>query len=273
MKAVLTSRPPRVESAGAALRALAGPCRQLADAALSVLWAPRCAACDRLLDRPTGGAVCGDCWAGIEHITPPACERCGAALASWRALSCRVALCGRCRRRPSVVSRARAAGLYEGTLRDIIHAFKYQGRRSLGAGLASVMRAAGTSVLGDADCVVPVPLHRSRMRRRGFNQSADLAARLGLPVVDALKRVAPTPSQTGLAAAQRRRNVRGAFVPAGAPRAWWKRPPGVDNRIVVLVDDVATTGATLDACARVLLACGAREVRALTAARAEVRRS
>jgi ComF family protein len=122
------------------------------------------------------------------------------------------------------------------------------------------MRQRGADVLAGAACAIPVPLHRSRRRQRGFNQAADLARYVGLPVVNALRRARATPTQTGLPAAQRHRNVRDAFsaTPAAA------RLPGA---IVVLVDDVSTTGATLDACARVLKEAGVSEVRALTAAR------
>jgi ComF family protein len=151
-------------------------------------------------------------------------------------------------------------GDYDGTLRAILQAFKYQGRRSLAVPIAALMRARGGDVLEGAACVVPVPLHSSRRRHRGFNQALDLARRLGLPVVHALRRVRATPTQTSLPAAQRHRNVRDAFALA-------RDGTRVDGTIVVLVDDVSTTGATLDACARVLKDAGAREVRALTAAR------
>ena len=147
---------------------------------------------------------------------------------------------------------------YEGALRDVIHAFKYEGRRSLAAPLAKVMRDAGQPVLQGCDCVVPVPLHPWRRLGRGFNQARDLARCLDRPVVDALWRVRSTPSQMGLHAGARRINLRGAFVVS--PLAT------IDNRVVTLVDDVRTTGATLDECAKVLLRGGAREVRALTVA-------
>ena len=107
--------------------------------------------------------------------------------------------------------------------------------------------------------MVPVPLHRTRQRTRGFNQAAEIARRLPLPVAHALERVRATRSQTDLPAAQRHANVRGAFVLTARV--------DVRGAIVVLVDDVSTTGATLEACARVLTAAGAREVRALTVAR------
>jgi ComF family protein len=119
------------------------------------------------------------------------------------------------------------------------------------------MRGAGRQVLADCDCVVPVPLHPWRRVRRGFNQARDLAERLDRPVVDALWRVRATPSQMSLGAATRHTNVRGAFVVS---------PFHPVARCMVLVDDVRTTGATLDECAKVLRRAGAREVRALTVA-------
>jgi ComF family protein len=123
------------------------------------------------------------------------------------------------------------------------------------------MRERGADVLDGAVCVVPVPLHRSKHRQRGFNQAADLAIHLGLPVAHALQRTRRTQTQTALPAAQRHRNVRDAFALTNAALS-------LAGRAVVVVDDVATTGATLEACARTLKAGGVGEVRALTAARA-----
>ena len=160
---------------------------------------------------------------------------------------------------------ARSAGLYEGSLREIVHAFKYQGRRGLATPLSEMMRTAGATMLTDADLLVPVPLHVWRRIRRGFNQADDLARRLDVPVLHALMRARPTVPQTGLTAAARRRNVRHAFTMSLVKRGARQR---LEGRIVVLVDDVRTTGATLDACASVLKGAGAAEVRALTVARA-----
>lgn len=237
------------------------------DGVLAVVLAPACAVCGAMLDRPTGGPVCEACWGSVHLVTPPTCDRCGDPLPSWRAASCARGLCPRCRRRPSAVDRGAAAGVYDGALREIIHAFKYGQRRRLGAPLARLMRAAGAPVLDGADCVVPVPLHWRRRLRRGFNQAARLAEGLGLPVVEALVRTRPTASQTELPAALRHRNVRGAFRLARRSLLG-RRPVDLQGLTVVLVDDVVTTGATIEACARVLKAAGAREVRALTAARA-----
>jgi ComF family protein len=217
--------------------------------------------------------VCPACWAAIRPLLPPLCVTCGDPLPSWRVISLAMSLCARCRRRsfrlkpePTGVDRSRCGGAYEGALRDIIHAFKYDGRRSLAVPLAGIMRSAGAELLQDADVIVPVPLHAVRRLRRGFNQASDLARRLDHPVVNALWRTRATSPQTGLTAAARRRNVRRAFrLSPVMPR---QNRLLINERIVVLIDDVSTTGATLDACARVLKEAGAREVRALTAARA-----
>jgi ComF family protein len=194
----------------------------------------------------------------VRPITPPVCSGCGEPLASWRTISRGLARCGRCRRLPPVIDRMRSAAYYEGPLREIVHALKYGGRPSLARPLAALMGAGGAGILEGADAVVPVPLDPARLRRRGFNQARLLAEGLGPPVLDALARTRPTPPQTGLPAARRHANVRDAFAVC--------RP--VAGLTLVLIDDVATTGATLHACARALRAAGAREIRALTAARA-----
>jgi len=234
--------------------------RRTLDGILSVVLAPSCAVCDCPLDHPTAGPVCAGCWRSILPLTPPLCDRCGDPLPSWRIMSLPLARCPRCRRAPRLVDRARAIGAYEGALRAIVHALKYEGRRSLAAPLAARMRERGGDMLEGACCAIPVPLHPARRRERGFNQAADLCRHLRVPIVAALRRVRATATQTGLPAAQRHRNVRNAFEITRAGQS-------LADRVVVLVDDVSTTGATLEACARVLKAHGIREVRALTAAR------
>ena len=234
--------------------------RGLADGLIAVLLAPVCAACDHPLDRPTLGPVCQRCWDAIVPITPPICETCGDPLPSWRAISLADRSCPRCRRGGSRITRARAIGEYAGSLRSLVHALKYDGRRSLAKPLASRLAIHGADVLGGADCVVPVPLHPSRLRARGFNQATEIARHLPLPMQPVLKRVRATPSQTEMPAAKRHANVKDAFR--------LRRRFDVESLVVVLVDDVSTTGATLNACAGVLLDAGANEVRALTIARA-----
>jgi ComF family protein len=184
---------------------------------------------------------------------------CGDPLTSWRTTGLESNRCPRCRNREHLVSRGRAIGEYDVALRAIVHALKYDGRRSLARPLARLLTEHGAAALSGADIAVPVPLHRSRKRARGFNQASEICRHLPIPTVEALKRIRATVSQTDLPAAERHANVRNAFA--------LRRRVNVTGRIVVVVDDVSTTGATLDACARVLLDAGAREVRGLTAAR------
>jgi ComF family protein len=239
------------------------------DAVLAVTLAPACAACQRPLDSPLAGAVCEPCWDAVHPLTGPACTTCGVPWTISRGASPERP-CAACRRRPSAVDWGRVAADYSGALRDIVHAFKYEGRRSLAVPLGRLLANAGASVLAGAECVVPVPLHTVKRLRRGFNQAADLATALGPPVVPALWRVRNTRAQVGLPAATRRRNVRDAFVPSPWQRSRrWER--AVTDRVVVLVDDVRTTGATLHECARVLKQMGAREVRSLALAQAPVK--
>jgi competence protein ComFC len=126
-----------------------------------------------------------------------------------------------------------------------------------------MMRERCSDVLEGAHAAVPVPLHPSRRRQRGFNQADDLARHLDLMVVPALRRIRATATQADLPAARRHKNVRDAFAPTGHAAAFIAS----GGAVVVLVDDVSTTGATLESCARALKACGVIEVRAVTAAR------
>jgi ComF family protein len=160
----------------------------------------------------------------------------------------------------SSISIARAIGPYDGPLRSIVHALKYGRRPSIARPLAERMRRHASDIFCGVHVAVPVPLHRRRHHARGFNQAEELARHLGVPCERALRRVRHTPSQTDLPAGRRHANVRNAFALA--------RNANVDGLCVLLVDDVCTTGATLEACARALRTGGAKEVRALTAARA-----
>lgn len=242
-----------------------------ANVIVRVLLAPACAACGEVLTEPLAGPVCARCWRAVPKLSPPGCVRCGDSLREFRGDG---PLCARCRRQPARLSLARSAGRYDGTLRQIVHAFKYQGRRALATPLGGLLREAGRDLLSGADAVIPVPLHPFRAIQRGFNQSDDLARELDLPVWRVLRRVRHGPPQASLPAARRNANVRTAFRLAWR---WRLAPPGhaplrLRNRVVVLIDDVMTTGATLEACARPLLEAGVRSVRALTVARAAAER-
>jgi ComF family protein len=237
-----------------------------ANALVKTFLAPSCAACRTELDQPLASPVCERCWLQVAAVSPPWCSRCGDDLPAWMTGD---DICARCQRHLPSFDIARSAGRYEGPLREIVHVFKYNQRRLLAEPLGRMMRFAGADVLHQADAVIPVPLHPLRSLRRGFNQADDLARQLGLPVWRALRRRRHGPPQASLPAANRHGNLHSAFALsyAFAIRERWGRSPLTD-RIVVLVDDVMTTGATLDACGLVLKAAGVRSVRALTAARA-----
>ncbi|MEQ1870318.1 MAG: ComF family protein [Vicinamibacterales bacterium] len=232
--------------------------RLLVDAALSVLFSPECAACAAPLAQPTRGAVCEHCWMSVVPVTPPFCDCCGDALRDAPMASAR---CPRCRQHPPAIERARSLGLYDGALRQIVHALKYGGRRSVAGPIGRRLRQGHADLLELADIAVPVPLHPSKQRERGFNQAEDLARAIGLPVTRALRRLRRTARQTDLNAEERLENVRDAF-------AVTRHAARVRGRSVVLVDDVTTTGATLNACAAALLEADVTVVYALTAARA-----
>jgi ComF family protein len=207
---------------------------------LSVLLAPACAGCNAMLATPLDGCVCRNCWAAIAPVAALRFED-GAAITTLTAV-----------------------GAYDGTLREIIHALKYQKRRSIAPHLARLMRLGAADVLSDAHCVIPVPLHWRRRYTRGFNQAREIARHLGLPLADVLQRRHATTAQVRLSAGERHANMRGAFR---LRRPLLRATPNLAGLTVVLLDDVVTTGATLEACAQVLKGAGAVEVRGLTAAR------
>lgn len=202
---------------------------------LDLLFPPRCAGCGHWDAR-----LCQACLARLEPILPPFCQRCGEPRRA-------PGVCGACRVRPPAFDRAWTAYRYAEPLRTAIHRFKYGGERGF-AGLLGQLLADAVHTAGlDCDLIVPVPLHRTRQRRRGYNQSALLAQAVAMStgrlVAEGLVRLRPTPPQVGRSLEERRRNVAGAFA--------WSGPP-IAGRRVLLIDDVCTTGATLDACAQAL---------------------
>jgi len=237
----------------------AAAARLFMDPVLAVVFPSFCPVCARVLDHPTRGPLCDACWEALPRHQGALC-RCGLPLPPT------LTLCGRCRRDRQPFAGGASLGPYEGGLREAIHALKYRGRRRVAARLAAVLleEPRARAVLAQAEVLVPVPLHPRRRRERGFNQAELLAGAVGrqclLPVAaTALVRRKDTVPQAGLSAAGRRLNVAGAF---GV-----RRRARIAGRVVVLVDDVFTTGATALACARALREAGAREVRLLAIAR------
>lgn len=250
-----------VDSGHQRLARLTAPFRAAARLALGFALPPLCPACREPLAE-TGG-LCPGCWAKLAFIAPPYCERLGIpfvydpgpGILSMQAIAA-----------PPAYRRARAAVRYDDVARALVHAFKYGDRLDLAAMLGRWMTRAGAPLLADADALVPVPLHWRRLWARRFNQSAALATVVGrasgLPVAHAaLRRVKPTPQQVGLTAAERAANVQGAFRVPPDGRA------EVAGRRLILVDDVLTSGATVDACARALLRAKAAQVDVLVFAR------
>ena len=235
------------------------------DALFRAFFPDSCRLCERELMRITAVPVCGPCLEGIESgRSVSGCLRCGHPFADGEKALDR---CGACRMDPPSFDRARSFGTYDGDLRRLIHLMKYDGMRPLAKRLGRLM-AATAEEFEAVDYLVPVPLYRRRRWSRGFNQAGLLAAAMSratdIPARGRLlRRTRSTESQAGLSNHQRRANVTGAF---SAPN-----PREVRGRRILLVDDVMTTGATLEACAKALKRAGARYVGAVTSARAKRR--
>jgi ComF family protein len=206
--------------------------------------------------------LCAACWAEVSFIRLPLCDVLGIPLpfdTGGRTISAAAAA------RQPAYERARAVAHYSGAMRTLVHQFKYADRHDACALFGRWLAETGQELVAGADLIVPVPLARLRLLSRRFNQAAILAQELsrqtGLPVApQALERTRATPSQVGLTHDQRRRNVAGAFRVPDRQRG------AVSGRRVLLVDDVITTGATAEACARALKRAGAARVDVLALA-------
>lgn len=230
---------------------------------MDIAFPPACLACRRATE--AAGSLCAECWASVRFIERPYCARLGTPFPVD--LGMEGLLSPEAVADPPVYDRARAVARFEdGPVRVLVHRLKYYDRLEIAEPLGAWMARVGGDILLDGDLLVPVPLHKSRLRARMFNQSNILAdvvsRRCGIPVDPlALERVKNTAFQVGLSRSQRAINLQGAFhVPdAMAPR--------VAGRAIVLVDDVLTSGATVNAAARALLRAGARRVDVLVFAR------
>src|SRR5919112_288458 len=218
-------------------------------ALVDMFYPERCVGCERR----SSDVLCRGCFEALPRVGSPVCGRCGlpTAFATF--------VCEACKNVDFGFESARAPLRYEGVGKEVVHALKYRGYKKVVARLATPLLL---QIIGDGsfDAVVPVPLHRSRLRKRGFNQ-AELLARgvaveINAPLSDTLKVVRSTRDQVELSAAQRRANVAGAYRASAPLRGQ-----------VLLIDDVFTTGATMSACASTLMRAGAREVHALSLCR------
>ncbi len=235
--------------------------RKAGRAVLDTILPPLCPVTKEIVDAP--GALSSSAWTGLEFIAAPVCLHCGY---PFEFTGLKEQVCGACEVRRPRVRHSRSALVYNAVSRALVLGLKSGGHTDGVARMAAWMAQAGSSILSHGACIVPVPLHWRRRARRRFNQSAllgrALAQRRGLRFCPhMLVRQRATPSQGGLGARARHSNVAGAFQ---VPRRCREQVRGAH---VVLVDDVRTTGATLDACARPLLAAGAAAVDALTLCR------
>lgn len=232
-----------------------------------MFFPPACAACGNEGELLHG--ICANCWSGLAFIPTPQCARCGRHIPS-EAIDGELPdyTCGQCRVRSRIPwIRLRSLFRYQTPLREIIHQFKFYGLESIGVELAErfAPHVVELAVMQDYDAVVPVPTHPWRLLERGFNPAAAFAhaaARaLEIPCLEGgLRKLRQTPPQSRLDSDDRRRNLRDVFA---------ARAELVKGKRLLLVDDVITTGATVDECARALGRGGAREVGVITLARAD----
>ena len=231
------------------------------DLIVDALLPPQCLSCRAAVTHH--GQLCAACWQTLNFIEGSCCAACGLPFEFDLGPG---ALCGACTRKEPPYAQARSVVRYDDHSRDLVLGFKHADRTELVPMLAGWMARAGAALLSGADLIVPVPLHRLRLWRRRYDQAALIANALagvsGTAVApDLLGRHRSTPSQAGLSPAGRIANVRGAFRISRSRRAQ------ANGQRILLIDDVMTTGATIGACSRTLLAGGAAEVTVLTLAR------
>lgn len=240
---------------------------EAAAALVSVFFPAGCRICGQLLTQASRVPICDPCLGSFEAPTYTKCQICGQPLPSFVPVEMETRICPACQQQTYAFACARSLGVYQGALARAILMLKFEEMHPLGewfAGrLAELAKREGEAM--EADVVVPVPLHRDRLKERGYNQAAllskPLARALSLPhKAVLLMRTRPRPDKQVLSLAERWTSVRGAFAT--------RRGSQVDKLRVLLVDDVVTTGATLDACSRALLDSGAKSVVGLTVARA-----
>ncbi len=229
---------------------------------LQFLIPPQCPLCQKFLPEGQRG-ICIDCLSEIHWIEPPFCSICGTPYLSKEIVD---HPCGDCLKKDRYFTIARSIGAYEGPLREGIHRWKYEGKTTLNPYFGQWMVEGLNRYwnLKELDLLIPVPLHKDRLRDRGFNQALllvkEIQSRTGIPYLKrTLRKRRPTPPQVNLSGVERERGVKGAFEIIKREKIFEKS--------ILLVDDVYTTGATVNECAKVLLRGGAKRVDVLTLAR------
>ncbi|MEK6646671.1 MAG: ComF family protein [Candidatus Firestonebacteria bacterium] len=250
-----------------------------------IIFPVNCKVCDKPLEKSRYSCLCAECWNQIKFIFPPVCKRCGKPFNAFRnslapviagdvvadssAKTKQSDFCLECKQSKNTFyfKCARSAGIYEGVLREAIHLFKYKNKRSLGKHFGEILvnYAQRENIMVDIDIIIPVPLHKSRLQERDYNQSEILASflkdKFNLPMhKNILKRSKQTQSQVGLKRNERFENIKDAFIVDTTKN-------NITDKSILLIDDIMTTGATINECARVLTESGAKEVNVLTLAR------
>jgi len=232
---------------------------------MDILFPRRCAACGKKLFEKSGRKMCSDCRSDITFLQQPLCRICGMEFVGDKEWD---HICGACLRKPPPYLLARSVVRYSAVVQKLLYGLKYGADTSVLPGIVEITAQFDITPFDHCDCVIPVPLHLKRLRRRGLNQSV-LLAKLIFPEknhsklkTDILIRTRNTVAQTTLDGVKRRKNLKGAFVMA--------KNVELDQKTICLVDDVFTTGTTVSECSRVLCSHGAKEVKVITLTRVEM---
>ena len=240
--------------------ALLDSIRAASKAGFDYILPRNCQACDQATVE--GEGLCASCWTDLKRIEAPYCRQCGLPFAKDLFVGEEGVLCGACAAQPPAYGQARAALVYNDLSRKLVIGLKHGGRLDMVRPMAAMMQGAGADLIDRADILIPVPIHPTRLLKRRFNQAADLARqiakRAGKPISHDLIRKKPTPPQSG-SPTRRARNVQGAFEVRDSRT--------IAGRSVLLIDDVMTTGATVNGCAKAMLRAGAIQADVLCFAR------
>lgn len=233
-----------------------------------LIFSSNCKICDKRLDDERKSCICSFCWSKIELINEPYCKKCGIPLFVEDGIG---GICGRCITNKNHFSLARSIGVYDGTLRDAIHLFKYKGKISLANNFMELFKSYFNknkefkNIFSGVDFILAVPLHKKKLRKREYNQSLVFTELIseytGIQVLkNYLNRIKTTLPQSKLLREERFKNVKGVFDVTNYRY--------FNNKVLLLIDDIFTTGATVNECSKVLLKSGAKEIRVLTISRA-----